>query len=250
MLYQVPTVHCSISTRGRNDITFCKPNFIQHVLNDCHAPVLYVDADIVFREPPLKILQATRERADFASYNWLADKANDGYAPVNSNDNQLYRFSHAFDWFDPTQLVVSGAVQYYAPDAQPLLQAWLDTIERFPNVADDHLLDYAYNFVVDKNLIRTSWLDKGYCRYPWWIQVRPVIEHPEFPATEDPSRRFRSVTGYDRVKLENIKHRMSQGPFPRDCLIDTTAKRLLRLDASGRAIVVARFATELWIDRR
>ena len=156
MLYQVPTVHCSISIRGSNDITFCKPNFIEHVQNEQRAPVLYVDADTIFREPPLKVQQATEEHVDFASYNWLADAANPAYMPVNvtfngvPENNRFYRFSHAIDVIDPTQLIVSGAVQYYTPDARPLLQAWLDTIDRFPNVDDDELLDYAYNFIIDK----------------------------------------------------------------------------------------------------
>jgi hypothetical protein len=139
VLYQVPMVHCSINARGTTDITFCKPNFIQHVQNAYQAPVLYVDVDIIFREPPLKILQA--------------------------------------------------------------------------------------------------------------IHVRPVIDHPEFPAAADnPMRSFQSVTGRRRFKLESVKRRLSLGPFPRDCLIDTSTKCLLRLDPGGRVHVVGRFTIDLWIE--
>ena len=254
VLYQVPTVHRSISQRGSDDITFCKPNFIQQIQSNHHARVLFVDADTVFREPPLKVLQATQERIHFACYNWLADVATDTYVPVEvrSNDipskNKFYRFSHAIDLFDPTQLMLSGAVQYYTPDAWPLLQGWLSATDEFPGVADDQLLDYAYNFVSEKNRIRASWWDKDYCRYPWWIHVRPVIDHPQFPANDNPVRNFKQVTGRERLRFESVKHLPSQTLFPRDCLIDTTAKCLVRLDSRGRALVVGRFATDLWIE--
>jgi hypothetical protein len=162
--------------------------------------------------------------------------------------NKLYRFSHAIDLFDPTQLFSSGAVLYYTPDAWPLLQGWLSAIDKFPNVDDDPLLDYTYNFVIEKNLIRASWWDKDYCRYSWWIHVRPVIDHPQFPATDNPMTNFKSVAGYERFKPDSIKHRQSEAPFPRDCLIDTTAKCLRRSYSRDRAIVVGRFTTDLWIE--
>jgi hypothetical protein len=254
VLYEVPTVHRSISLRGSDDIAFCKPNFIQQMQSNHHARVLFVDADMVFREPPLKILQATHERIDFATYNWLADVANDVYIPVEvgfadvPSKNKLYQFSHAIDLFDPTQLISSGAVLYYTPDAWPLLQGWLSATDKFPSVVDDQLLDYTYNFVIEKNLIRALWLDKDYCRYPWWIYVRPVIDHPQFPAADNPMRHFKSVAGYERLRPDSIKRRQSQAPFPRDCLIDTTAKCLRRCYSRDVSIVVGRFASDLWIE--
>jgi len=254
VLYLVPTVHRSISTRGSDDIAFCKPNFIQQIQSNHHARVLFVDADMVFREPPLKVLQATQERIDFAIYNWLADVANDAYTPVNvsfngaPSNNRFYRFSHAIDMFDPTQLISSGAVEYYTPDAWPLLQGWLSATDKFPGVVDDQLLDYTYNFMIEKNLIRASWWDKDYCRYPWWIHVQPVIDHPQFPAPAHPTRSFELVIGHNRFKVESVKRRRSLSAFPRDCLIDTSAKCLLRLDPPGRVHMVSRFTTDLWVE--
>jgi hypothetical protein len=254
VLYQVPTVHRSISMRGSDDIAFCKANFIHQIQSNHHTRVLFVDADMVFREPPLKVLKATQERVDFAIYNWLADVANDAYVPVTMSfngvpsSNRFYRFSHAIDMFDPTQLMSSGAAQYYTPAAWPLLQGWLSAIDKFPSVMDDQLLDYTYNFVIEKNVIRASWWDKGYCRYPWWIYVKPVIDHPQFPAGTHPTRSFQSATNRSRFKVESVKRRMSLGAFPRDCLIDTSAKCLLRLDPIGRLHIVSRFTSDLWVE--
>ena len=252
VLYEVPTIHSSISAKGTNDITFCKANFIHFIHSEYQLPVLYVDADIVFRNMPQKVFQLARERVSFASYNWFADVATDAYVPVTvvsngiSLKNRFYRFSHAIDLFDPTQLLVSGASQYYTPDAEPLLRGWLDMISRFPQAADDELLDFTYNFVIRKNVIRTFWWTKDYCRYAWWIDVRPVIDHPQIPGSNIP-RSFKFFAGRERYKPEGIQVRPSQSPFPRDCLIDTTEKCLLRLNGHGAAVVIGRFTTELWV---
>jgi hypothetical protein len=254
VLYEVPTIHCSISTKGTDDITFCKPNFIRFVLSEHHSPILYVDADVVFRRMPDKVLEFVTQRIDFAAYNWLADAATDAYMPQTvacngvSFSNRFYGFSHSVDDLDPAQLIVSGAVQYYASGADPLLRHWLETINRFPRVMDDQVLDYTYNFVLRKRTLRTSWLPKGYCRYPWWIHVQPVLDHPEFPTIPDPTRTFKFASGIERFNLESTRVCRSAGPFPRDCLIDTYEKCLIRTDRGGAPVAVHRFATELWIN--
>src|SRR5262249_41169036 len=155
----------------------------------------------------------------------------DAYMPVRAVlngipvTNRFYQFSHSIDMLDPTQLLVSGAAQYYTPDARPILQGWLDTISRFPQVADDESLDYTYNFAIPKNLVRASWWTEDYCRYPWWIHVRPIIDHPQFP--EGNTRpNFRLVAGRERWNALGIQLGRPQGPFPRDCLIDTKEKSL------------------------
>ena len=256
VIYEVPTVHCSISTAGTDDIVFCKPNFINYIQNEYRMPVLYVDADVVFHDVPAAVYNFTQECIDFASYNWLADAETDAYIPKTMifngtlSKNRFYKFSHSVEMFDPTQLIGSGAVQYYTPRARLLLQYWLDATVRFPNAVDDQILDYTYNFLIQKTLIRAYWLPKDYCRYPWWIYVRPVIGHPEFPTSSNPNRNFETVAGHKRVKMESIKILPSQGPFPHDCLIDTQEKCFLRPNNSGGAEVVGRFATELWIDSR
>lgn len=251
-IYEVPTVHRSISKAGTEDSAFCKPNFINYAHEQHQVPVLYADVDVIFRESPKKIYELAAQDIDFAVYNWFADAPNDGYAPVEvvldgaRVADRFYEFSLSIDICDPTQLIVSGAAQYYSPRARPLLQGWLSAIAQFPNVADDELLDYAYNFIVQKAQIRAFWLAMEYCRYPWWIHVKPIIDHPQSPAELDPSRHFKSVAGHERFKSGGLKRRSSQGPFPRDCLIDTQEKCLLRLGADG-AEVIGRISTDLWI---
>jgi hypothetical protein len=247
-LYQVPTVHRSISHRGSADIAFCKPNFIQYVRTSTVSRFSFSMQILLFanrrgksRMPP------KRGGGDFACYNWLADTATDAYKPL-PGDNRIYRFSHAIDLFDPTQLLTSGAALYFTPGAQPLLQSWFDAIARFPGVIDDQLLDYAYNYAIDKRSIRASWWDKDYCRYAWWIHVRPVIDHPQFPATREVKVHFKQAAGHERFRPETITVRASEAPFPRDCLIDTSEKCLVRIH-QGAATVVGRFVNDLWIDR-
>ena len=252
VLYEVPTIHSSISAKGTSDIAFCKPNFIHFVHTEFHLPVLYVDADMIFRDSPQKIFQIARGNVDFASYNWLADAATDAYVPAAvvidgiSSKDRYYRFSHSVDLYDSTQLLASGATQYYSPDAEPLLRGWLDAISRFPQAADDEVLDYTFNLVVQKERIRTHWWTKDYCRYAWWINVQPIIDHPQNPGRASPVP-FRSLAGRERFKPDTIQRRTPQGAFPRDCLIDTRKKRLLRLDPLRGVIEIGRFTDELWI---
>jgi hypothetical protein len=252
VLYQVPTIHSSISAAGTDDLAFCKPNFIHQVQDRHRLPILYVDADVVFRRLPKMVSQLTRQRVDFAAYNWLADASNDAYLPVElvyngvAFANRFYRFSHSVDYLDPKQLIVSGAAQYHAPGAA-LLRQWLDTIARFPRAADDQSLDYAYNSSFQKGLVRATWWEKDYCRYPWWIHVRPVIDHPAFPSRRSNDGFLKSVAGLERVDSSRPAPRPAAGVFPRDCLIDTQEKCLLQVDSGGEAILVGRFATDLWV---
>jgi hypothetical protein len=105
----------------------CKPNFIHFVLKRSGLPVLYVDADVVFRETPRKVFQLVQEQIDFAIYNWLADNACDAYAPADFPDGtaakgRFYRFSHRIDLYDPTQLIGGGSAQDYTSNAERLLR--------------------------------------------------------------------------------------------------------------------------------
>jgi hypothetical protein len=254
VIYEVPAVHRSISKAGTDDIAFCKPNFINDVLQQYGVPVLYVDADVIFRDRPTRVYDLKAENIGFAVYNWFGDVANDGYAPVEviidgeRVSDRIYEFSHSIDVYDPTQLVVSGASQYYTPDARPLLQDWLGAIAQLPNVADDELLDYTYNCIFQKTLIHAYWWPKEYCRYPWWIHAKPIIDHPQPPAEFDASRQFKTVTGQERFKTGSLRTRPAQGPFPRDCMIDTQEKVLFRANENG-VEVVDRINTDLWISR-
>ena len=72
-LYEVPSAHRSISQYGNDDLTYCKPSFIEWSLNRFQQPVLYVDADCVFCEKPELIWVLAGEYVDFAIYNWFSD---------------------------------------------------------------------------------------------------------------------------------------------------------------------------------
>ena len=252
VLFEVPTVHSSISIKGTKEIAFSKPNFIHFVHSEYGLPVLYVDADMVFREMPHQVLSFSHEPIDFAAYNWLADVSTDAYVPTPVTVNgtlwkkRFYRFSHSVDSYDPTQLIVSGCAQYYTPDAEHMLRKWLEAIERFPEVADDELLDFTYNFAVDRKTIRAFWWTKDYSRCAWWITVRPIIDHPQMPE-HNGLRHFVSVAGHERWNQQSVQIRRSQSPFPRDCIIDTKEKCCLRLNGNMGPTVIGRFASELWI---
>jgi|SRR5271170_3720473 len=253
-LYQVPSVHRSISARGGDDTAFSKPNFIHHALEELRRPVLYLDADMVVRGFPSKIDEIAWSGTDFAIYNWFADPAADRYEavrlPIDGMEtwNRFYKFSYGLDLFDPCQLLCSGAVQFYnnSEGARRLLRSWLGAIEEYPGVADDEMLDHTFNFRIGGVRIKTNWLSKEYCRYSWWIHVRPIIDHPDVPAAAPPSRTFLHAAGRERVDVARLKSRPPRGPFPRDCLIDVKEKCLYRI-IGGTAVPIGRFDTELWL---
>jgi hypothetical protein len=205
VLYQVPSVHRSISANGSDDIALCKPNFIHRILEEMRRSVLYLDADTVI-------------------YNWYADPATDRYKPLRAEydgvetNNRFYKFSLAVDMFDPNQLVCSGAVQYYAntAGARNLLRSWLAAIHRYPDVADDESLDATFNFPTTAP-VTTAWLEKEYCRYPWWIHIRPVIDHPDGPAAVDHSRSARSSFWSARSSFPWVRSIPSSGSETTDC---------------------------------
>jgi hypothetical protein len=246
-LYPVPSVHRSISAKGTEDIAFCKPSFILRALDDFQRPVLYVDVDMVFASMP-EIVFRLAQSADFAVYNWLADPCTDGYLAVNGN-RDLLRFVWSIDRYDPSQLFCSGGVQFYndSASARSLLAQWRETIRRWPAAEDDGSLAYTYNFIAHRDGLNSVWLTKDYLRLPWWIYIKPVINHPESPCTSVPMT-FETVARTARYRIDRAKILPSQGPFPRDCLIDVRRKLLLRpTGTEAPPIPVGRITTELWL---
>lgn len=230
-LYEVPSVHRSISAQGGGDIAFSKPRVIAWTLRN--GPVLHVDTDVIFRAPPTAI----PPEADFAIYNWLADPGNDAWAPVRATPDEaprFWKFFFAFDAQSDSQLAASGAVQFWSPAAAPLLAAWEDAIAAHPGVQDDHCLDFAFNITAPAPL-RTAWLPKDHCRYGFWPYVKPVIDHPDFPAPASGPERELGLARFDRSKL---RPRQSSPPIPRDGVIDTYQSVLQQ---GGRTIPLALF---------
>jgi hypothetical protein len=244
-LYEVPTVHRSMSVRGTDDPTYTKANFVQHLLDTHGVPILYLDSDCVIRSEPKLIRSLVEAGTEFAIYNWLADEHTDAYAPVELRGpdgqavkpaNRFFRFSHSIDAYSPTQLICSGATQLYAntPAARALLNVWAAVIDEHPGVEDDQCLDWAFNFrMPDAPRPKTQWLDKAYARYLFWIFSRPVIDHPQFPAGARPhTAPYRPLPASPRFRAELAETRVAAQLVPRDCFIDTQLKRLLRSQAS------------------
>ena len=241
VLYEVPSIHRSISPKGSDDISFSKAHFIKHVLATEQKPVLYLDADTVVREFPAFISDLATTQTEFAIYNWLADPVTDAYAPVTLSfggkltTNRFYRYSHSIDLYDPNQLICSGAVQFYANTAavHSLLSSWLKNLNQYPGVADDELLDLSFNRIPLGERPRSTWLTKEYCRYAWWIYVRPVIDHPQFPAAAT-GRSFRHLTGQERFDPSRVAANTPPPPFPRNALIDVDEEKLLEIPPPER----------------
>jgi hypothetical protein len=254
-LYEVPAVHRSISVKGSDDLRYTKANFIRFLLDRFERPVLYLDVDCVVAQPPARVDDLLAAQVDFAIFNWLAEDHTEAYVradvtaadgPVSSD--RFYRFSHSIDSWSDTQLLCSGAVQWWnrtAP-ARQLLEQWQGVIERSPRSADDKSLDYAFNNFPAGAALRAAWLPKSYARIGWWIYERPVIDHPEIPAPASGFVQLDELNGKRRIYTQALRPHEVAYVFPKDCLIDTQTRTLLRLSSQGWR-PVGPFATPLWL---
>jgi len=112
-----------------------------------------------------------------------------------------------------------------------LLNAWFQTIQEFPGAPDDHCLDRAFNIRRPMGRDwRWAWLDKAYARYLWWIYVRPVIDHPQFPEKGDPAAAKIMGTADNSLRWnkERAELRTEGRLFPRDAIIDAEQRLILR----------------------
>lgn len=238
-LFEVPCVHRSISKAGSDDPRFTKANFIQFLLRRYRRPVLYLDVDCVVAQPPILFDGLPAAGVDFAIFNWFAEEHTEAYAPASLDafdqhrpiPHRFYRFSHSIDMMSDTQLCCSGAVQWYqdTPASRGLLDAWQKVIERAPGRADDKCLDLAFNnYPPEGPKLKTIWLEKRYARYAWWIYERPVIDHPEFPSPGAGFAPLDAVDGKPRFHMHLLREGRVNYVFPKDSLIDTEARVLLR----------------------
>ena len=258
-LFEVPSVHRSISPKGSDDVRYTKANFVQFLLQHYQRPILYLDVDCKIAERPTRIDEMATEPVDFAIFNWLAEEHTEAYTTtdVTVRDggtervarDRFYRFSHSIDFKSDTQLLCSGAVQWYntTDAARRLLVAWQEIIERSPRSADDKCLDFAFNNLpVGVAKLQSAWLEKRYTRYAWWIYERPVIDHPEFPSSGQGFLPLDELDGRRRIYPELLQGRDVAPLFPKDCLIDTERRTLLRFkDGSWRE--VGAVSLPLWL---
>ena len=254
-LYEVPTVHRSISVKGSEDLRYTKARFIRFLLDRFERPVLYLDVDCVVAQRPALVDDLIAAQVDFAIFNWLAEDHTEAYVrtdvtfPDGSiSRDRFYRFSHSIDSKSETQLLCSGAVQWWnrtAP-ARQLLDLWQGVIERSPRSADDKSLDYAHNNFPAGAPLRAAWLPKCYARYGWWIYEQPVIDHPEIPAPASGFVPLDELDGKRRIYTQALRQDEVAYVFPKDCLIDTRTRTLLRQSSQGWR-PVGPFSTPLWL---
>jgi len=254
-IYQVPAVHKSIHPRGQADLSFTKAQFIfSNMMRFPGKNILYVDVDIFFVGHPERIVQISNADYDFAIYNWSSDEHNEAYMPINrkievgNRHSDLYCFSHSIDFYCADQLICSGGVQFYrnAEAAKKILEYWQKFISLYPDYADDESLDYVYNnFILDAINVKAYWLDKAYLRLPWWPHIKPIIIHLGLP-TSLRNCCIKEVDNRQRFYIEKCTKKMGALLFPRDCIIDTKEKVLLKIVnnqvAEGRPI-----RQEFWI---
>jgi hypothetical protein len=228
-LFQVASVHRSINPRGDGDLSLSKPRFIQYLLRRLGKPVLYADCDMIFRKEPRLIASLVKKGCDFAIYNWLADLMNDAWRPEPGTP--LWKFYFRVDLASDSQLMASGSVQLWRGSAPAfsLLCDWEQSLRHHPLSEDDQCLDFAYNHG-DRSGLNPHWLTKAYCRYVFWPYVQPVIDHPQFPAPVTGQFQQLGSERFDRTRLKRVA---KEEPFPRDAVVDTASKRLLKPANAG-----------------
>lgn len=240
-LFHVPSVHRSISAKGADDPRFTKANFIRFLQVRYGCAILYLDVDCVITQQPRRIDELLAAQVDFAIFNWLAEEHTEAYIPQaivqrdghvqRTIQNRFYRFSHSIDLLSDTQLLCSGAVQWYANSdaARLLLTAWHAVIQRAPGSADDKCLDLAFNnYPADAPPLKAAWLEKSYARYAWWIYERPVIDHPDFPSPGKGFAPLDELDGKCRIHENLVRESNVNYIFPKDCLIDVSTRTLIR----------------------
>lgn len=258
-LFEVPTVHRSISVKGSDDPRYTKARFIRLLLDRFECPVLYLDVDCVVVQHPTRIDELLAAEVDFAIFNWLAEEHTEAYVRTEMTiedgstrrvaRGRFYRFSHSIDSISDRQLLCSGPVQWWnrTVAATTLLEQWQRVIERSPGSADDKCLDHAFNNCPAGAVpMRAAWLPKAYARYAWWIYERPFIDHPEHPASADGFVPLDELDGKRRIYTQCLREPEVAYVFPKDCLIDTETRTLLRLSDQGWR-PVAKFSIPLWL---
>ncbi len=251
-IFESPAVHRSISRHGGADLRYCKARFIAFCLAHAGRAVLYVDADVVFRESPIAVFQAAQGGADFAAFNWLAAPLNDTWMPPRNLPQpatpRFWAFGFVVDKQSANQLATSGAVQFWRSTAaaRVLLGNWEAAIARFSRAPDDHALDFAFNLGNARGAgLRAFWLPPDHARYAHWPYVKPVIDHPDFPAApgedgfEDINERFNPAL----IKIER-----RPPVFPRDLVLDAHRGLMLRPLAPDRLEPVAPIPYPLFLD--
>ncbi|MEO8300164.1 MAG: hypothetical protein ABI608_00145 [Rhizomicrobium sp.] len=263
ILCEVAAVHRSIGSRGIDDLSCTKPNFIHHLLAKYGKPILYVDADCEIASEPVLIDQLVETRCDFAIYNKYADRE---YTPtfartevrlaisdIPISDRFLRYFKQGETrWYTTAQLKCFGCVQLYRNSlpARAMLSKWHQAIAEFPGSGDDRCLDFAFNNLSRRSWrtwrMKIHWLPAAYARLPYWIFTKPVINHPDFPGSYANFVPIRDPKGRKEYYLSSMTPRTPLGPLEENCIIDTEQHRLYRL-VNDRLVPFEPMNQTLWI---
>jgi hypothetical protein len=251
-VYEVPTVHNSISEKGSEDSKYTKSSFIREIINRTKKNIVYIDCDCEIKKFPSLLFEISHKN-DFAIFNWLSTQENHVYLPSQQDGGSgpIYQYSHSIHASCSHQLICSGAVQFWANSESSikLLNYWQQTIENNSGSADDYCLDFAFNNF-KKNLnneINYYWIPKAYSRYAWWIFDEPIIDHPQIPNTStkwadinDPKNRKRFYSEEFDAATENEIHIRNNG------LIIPKSKTHIIFNTEGK-IEVNLINEEIWI---
>jgi hypothetical protein len=260
VIHEVPTVHCSISGLGSDDLSYTKPNFIRHLLAAHKKPILYVDADCEFVSQPELIDQLARSRCDFAIYNAYADQCTDRFLPIALSlhpkeppiKNRFYRFAGRINWASNSQLGCFGCVQFYRNSlaARTLLSRWHRTIVDFPGSGDDAHLNFTFNNLGRRSwlswLLKVHWLPQSYTRISWWIFTKPIINHSDCPGPYTHFKEIKDPKGRKGVYSSLMEQRNSGLFVPRDCIIDTDKNMVCKL-VDGQVVPISPTDRPVWI---
>ena len=258
-IFEIPTIHYSKSNKGSDDINYCMPKLIMKALSSFRLPILFIDCDMEIVQKPELFYRLDEKKIDFAIYNWLEDSDNDGYLPlklnINTSEGKIEKtyfinkvnvklLNHSEK---EKQLFSSGAVAYFSNSdlSNKLLIDWYKNIEKYPQLPDDQILDYTFNFTFDKkNKLKIEWLSKNYCRVYWWIFTKPIINHPDNVSHREKDN-FYKITGKKRFKIENtIKRETSK--IPSDLIIDINEKKLLKIK-NGKIFIIKNFKEKTYV---
>lgn len=260
VLHEVPKVHRSISSRGTDDPTYTKANFIHSLLRAHRRPILYLDVDCEIMAQPELIEGLVTSRCDFAIYNWFADECTDCYIPVEfespssepTASRRFYRFLAREDFFTNAQLKCNGLVQFYANSlaARGLLSRWHRTITDFPGCTDDSALGFTFNNLTRYSwlpwLLKVRWLPKSYARISWWICEEPIINHSGLPTKSTGFVKIDDPRGRKQFYPSLMEQKKPVELFPADSIIDTEHHMVCRLQ-DGKVVPIEPTDKAFWL---
>ena len=255
-IYKIPEIHTTSNLKGSVNSEYSLPKFILNVIEKYNMPILFVDADMVFHQYPVEIINF-KKKIDFAAYNWFFDRNNAGYFPLPIKNleqfqylkERFYIYSHSVDYLSSSQLFSSSPVLFFSNslNSKELLLDWLNNIKVYNNCVIDKLLDYTFNITFKfKQKLNTYWLDKSYCRFKFFIFSNPIINHPdELTNRVDTSHGQSDVGGNLRWDLKELVPRESI-KFPKEYFIDVKNKAFFKL-VDRKLTFIEKFSEELFL---